>query len=77
MTSSPELPVEEGVVITVSCTSGYSITGDNHVTCQADQSFQFNVQPNCKGEAVKFILITHPLTYQSFNFMSLLLIHQL
>ena len=54
MASTRDFPVLKGEVITVSCTTGYTVTGDNHVTCESEQNFQYSVQPSCRGEIDRY-----------------------
>ena len=36
-----------GDVIDIQCETGYSLAGDNQITCIKDSSYQFNEQPKC------------------------------
>ena len=36
-----------GDVIDIECETGYSLAGDNKITCIKDSSYQFNEQPKC------------------------------
>ena len=51
MESTPSLPVVGGVELTLSCTEGYGLKGDNQVTCQQEREFTYQRSPQC-GENI-------------------------
>ena len=47
LVTSAIFPVNYGVRVRISCISGYSLAGDDHITCIKDREFQFVEMPNC------------------------------
>ena len=51
MESTPSLPVVQGVEVTLSCTEGYGLKGDEKITCQKDNEFTYQTSLQC-GERI-------------------------
>ena len=58
MESSPSLPVVQGVELTLSCTEGYGLRGDEKITCQKDNEFTYQTSPQC-GEWILLFNTQH------------------
>ena len=64
MTTTTILPVIVGTVVEVSCKPGYTLTGDNTITCVKDVSFNIDQRPIC---TIGSIFVSDYISYVSLT----------
>ena len=47
MTTETQFPLPPGSEVSLKCSTGYTLTGDNVVTCAKGSQFSFNQTPVC------------------------------
>ena len=47
MKADKQFPVPSGTVLSLSCSEGHELVGDETVTCTKNTKFQFSVEPTC------------------------------
>ena len=56
VTTVEKFPVEEDTEITLECKAGYTLQGNDTVTCKQDLQYTFGLQPTCEmGELHGYI----------------------
>ncbi|KAL5246540.1 hypothetical protein ACHWQZ_G018681 [Mnemiopsis leidyi] len=71
ITTETQFPLPPGSEVSLKCRTGYTLSGDNTVTCQEGRTFSFTIAPVCQLETCTGMMIenflstnaSYPITY--------------